>query len=196
MRIGIDIDDTLSYTNESLINNAIEYDKKFVKGKGFQNKNKYNFTEMFYWNEKTARKFIKWYGKECISDVPVREDASKITNLLHDEGNEIIIITYRQHRTAFDMYELTKQWLDKNNIYYDKLIINSGPKGIVCKEENIDLFIDDSYEHCKDAYYNDIKHVLLMNSKYTEDLNDFPRVYNWNDIYKYIKENIYGENCK
>ena len=61
MRIGIDIDDTVSKTNEKLIEAAIEYDKKRVKGKGFRNPDAYSFMEMFYWNVMDVDTFMKTF---------------------------------------------------------------------------------------------------------------------------------------
>ena len=42
MRIGVDIDDTISFTHKKLIEAALEYDENYVNGKGFKNKNPLN----------------------------------------------------------------------------------------------------------------------------------------------------------
>lgn len=56
-RLGVDIDDTITYTNKYLIEEAIKYDK-LIGGKGFKNKNAYNFTEMFFWNNQDKINFF------------------------------------------------------------------------------------------------------------------------------------------
>ena len=82
---------------------------------------------------------------------------------------------------------MSKDWLDKNNIYYDELIVNARNKLEVCQRENIDLFIDDQLANCtkvseagikviRITEYNDIQHGDIINKK------------NWNEIYNYIKE--------
>ena len=58
MRIGIDIDDTVSHTNERLVEEAYKYDKEHVKGKGFKNRNAYSFMDMFYWNVMDVDNFL------------------------------------------------------------------------------------------------------------------------------------------
>ncbi len=52
-------------------------------------------------------------------------------------------------------------WLKKNNIYYDKLIVNVRKKGEICKQEKIDLFIDDNISNCLDVTKYGIKTIIL-----------------------------------
>ena len=64
MKIGIDIDDTIVNTNEYIIKAAFNYDKLFLKNKGFHNKKSYAFTDMFYWDDDDVRSFFKYYQQE------------------------------------------------------------------------------------------------------------------------------------
>ena len=50
MRIGIDIDDTVSNSNKKIIEEALKYDEEFLNGRGFKDKNGVSFMEKFYWN--------------------------------------------------------------------------------------------------------------------------------------------------
>ena len=43
MKIGIDIDDTVMDTQVVIEKAALYFDKNFVNGKGYQDKNKYDF---------------------------------------------------------------------------------------------------------------------------------------------------------
>lgn len=45
-------------------------------------------------------------------------------------------------------YLQSKEWLEKNLIYYDELIVNARDKGNVCIENNIDLLVDDNISNC------------------------------------------------
>lgn len=59
----------------------------------------------------------------------------------------------------------------------------------VCKEKNIDLFIEDSYETCVELSNSNITSILMttkMNEKI--DSGDITRVFNWNEVYDKIKE--------
>ncbi len=109
MIIGIDIDDTVSKTNEKIIEAALEYDIEHVKGKGFKNRNAYSLMEMFYWSVVDLDNFLKTVrdGKFFLSVDPI-EDASKFINKMKEEGNKIVFITRRQN--TFNVKHSTKKW--------------------------------------------------------------------------------------
>ena len=60
-----------------------------------------------------------------------------------------------------------------------------------CKEEGIEIFIEDSYETCKELEENGIK-TFLMKTKMNEsiDSENIERVRNWNEIYEKVKNYI------
>ena len=118
MRIGIDIDDTISKTNEKLIEVALEYDRQRVKGKGFKDPDAYSFMEMFYWNVVDVDTFLKTFrsGNYFLELEPVT-GAVEYINKLYDEGNEIFFITRRQNKLKMKM--MTKKWLKKNGFKYE-----------------------------------------------------------------------------
>lgn len=89
---------------------------------------------------------------------------------------------------------LSKNWLDKNNIDYDKLIVNAIKKDVVCKNEKVDLFIDDQLNNCIDISKCGIKAIRI--TKDTTSYNNITYLYNWNDIYSYIERlNTYEEKA-
>lgn len=73
-------------------------------------------------------------------------------------------------------------------IYYDDLFCTTD-KVSICKEKNIDLFIDDSINNCTNISNIGID-VLLFDSKINKHCNDFRRVNNWEDVYNYINKGI------
>ena len=85
---------------------------------------------------------------------------------------------------------MTKKWLDENFIKYHNLILTNAYKNDKhgktekCKDNNIDVMIDDSVHICKDCIDNDIT-TLLMDTPYNRKV-DIPRVHNWEEIYEYI----------
>ena len=86
---------------------------------------------------------------------------------------------------------MTKEWLNKNDIYYDKLILtnayDNSAKTKKCLEYNIDIMIDDSVRICNDCANNGIR-TLLMNTIHNKHESSIFRVNNWKEIYEYIKE--------
>ena len=84
--------------------------------------------------------------------------------------------------------EITEQWLVDNKVEYDGLFLNASDKLQIAKENNIDIFIDDSFKNCKGIVDNtDIK-VYMMNSRANENINDnkIERVYSWPELYNLI----------
>ncbi len=186
MRIGVDIDDTTSKTNDSLIEAAYNYDKKFLKGRGFQDKNAYSFTEMFFWNVVDVDNFLNYVRKSNFYlKLEAMEDASKCINKLRSKGHKIIFITKRS--TCLKSKWYTKRWLKKNGISYDKIVFGARDKGKVIEEEKIDLMIDDDIKNVKKALDLGRK-AYLMDSKYNQDAKKIERVKSWKEIYIKIKE--------
>ena len=186
MKIGIDIDDTVSQTNERLIEEAVKYDREFVKGRGFKDKNAYSFMEMFYWSVVDVDNFLKKFRKSnAFYELEPKENAAKYITKLYEEGNEIYFITRRQD--TFKVKAMTKKWMKKNGFKYNKIFFHIKEKGQFCHEYDIDLFIDNDEKNVYEAEEYKID-SLLMATRYNENVEDLRKVYSWEEIYKYIKE--------
>ena len=186
MRIGVDIDDTTSKTDESLEEEAYKYDKKFLNGRGYQDRTAYKFIEKFFWNVVDVSNFFDYLRKsKFYLQLEVMENAPKCINKLRSMGHEIIFITRRGNH--FKTRHYTKKWLKKNGIGYDKLIMGAEDKGKVVVEENIDILIDDDVRNIKKVMEAG-KRGLLMTNKYNQDEKKIERVNDWKEIYKKIKE--------
>ncbi len=186
MRIGIDIDDTVSHTNERLIEEAYKYDKEHVKGKGFKNRNAYSFMDMFYWNVMDVDNFLKSVRNSKFFDgLNVKDSANEYITKLYNEGHKIIFITRRSDKFATKI--ATKKWLKKNGFKYHKLILGCKEKGNMCLNNDIDLFIDNDYKNVYDALSNGID-AILMGDDYNKDENEVKRVESWKEIYDYVNE--------
>ena len=185
MRIGIDIDDTITDT----WNYAMPmYEKKFnvpiqvLKTRlpyYYSIEDKYTIDEYF--------DCVKDINKDLINIVPLRENANTIINKLRSEGNEIFFITARGFRENYYPYESSVKYLEDNNVEYDKVIINAKDKALACKEESIELFIDDSLKHVNAVSELGVP-VLLFETNYNKDDKEFRHVTSWNEVYDVIKE--------
>ena len=185
MRIGIDIDDTVSKTNERLIEVALEYDKKRVKGKGFKDPDAYSFMEMFYWNVMDVDTFLKTFRSgNYFLELEPKEDAALYINKLYDEGNEIYFITRRQN--TLKMKSMTKKWLKKNGFKYNKIFFYIKDKGKFGSDLELDYFIDNDEKNVYDALEYGVK-AYLMDTKYNKNITDLERVSSWEEIYNKIK---------
>ncbi len=193
MNIGIDIDNTITEVQNKL--NKAAYDYAIKLGKNIENadnpledikNNKDTYKKKFQFSYDELKYFLKNIQEEITNKATPRENAVEVINRLKKEGHKIYIITARDSEFHDNPYLLSKNWLDKNNIEYDQIIVNAREKGIVCKNENIDLFIDDQLNNCLDALKEGIKVIRISNeicnNKDIVDLNS------WTQIYKYIGE--------
>ena len=185
MRIGIDIDDTITNTWEMVIP---YYSREFGVPEEDLKKSipYYSAVKDCCKVDEYFERIMPIYNNVC-SRVPLRDNVVKILTDLHNKGHEIIFISSRGEGYS-DAYTLTKEYLDKNGVPYDRLIVGaSRNKDNLCVTEKVDLFVDDSYKHCVNASKVGVK-VLLAERYYNKEHLEFPHLKEWNDIYKYIED--------
>ena len=181
MNIGIDIDDTISETYATLLEYAQKYTIEELK--------RSPIIKSFNTENETAR-FWKKYYEEIIKKVNIKTFAANIIKELKESGDKIFLITARWNLKDNNIEQITKDWLKENNVKYDKLIINAKEKLKFVKENNIEIFIDDSCRNCKDIEYNSNAKVFIMDTRVNQNLEDekITRVYSWPHLYKEIKK--------
>ena len=184
MRIGIDIDDTITNTWDEVIP---YYSREFGVPEEELRKSMpyYQAVKDCCSREEYFERIQPIYNNVC-SRVPLRDNVVKVLTDLHNKGHEIFFISSRGEGYS-DAYSLTKEYLDRNGVPYDRLIVGaSHNKDNLCITEKIDLFIDDSYNHCVNASKLGVR-VLLAERYYNKERLGFPHLKDWNDIYKYIE---------
>ena len=191
MVIGIDMDDTICSTNEKIIEEADKYDKEVLGGTGIKDIKAYEFTKMMDWPKEMKGVFFQDKLEFIMDNAQIKDNAKEVINKLHDEGFKIVIISFRKGKYIKNPYKLTKDYLDRHNVHYDKIYVDTGSKVDECINENVKLFIDDKESHCEDVSKLGID-VILFTNEYNHDENRFTRKDNWNDIYEYIKEKYNG----
>ena len=191
MRIGIDIDGTLTDIEKFQLDFGSkffsEYNKFIVNPYGYES------AEVFNVNDELDNKFWDKYYIDYLKNEPIRRFANEIIKKLKDEGNEIYIITARRGGNTISDEEnkvLTKDWLDKNEVKYDKLIFSPEDKLNICLKNNIDIMVED-----KPTNINIISTkipVICINAEYNQNCNrnNIYRAYSWYDVYYKIKNII------
>lgn len=173
MKIGIDIDNTICSTDE-VIDIKI---KEYIKEHGMSQ-------EEFFGDSSNMDKFYKEKILEVIAEDPVKDDFLRVLNKLK-VNNEIIIVTARNEtfvKTSQSMRKATMDWLAKNNIYYDKYFDDAYIEGKVkvCKDEAIDIIIDDDINNYIAFKENGIKTLLFDDRGKYLDVVD--RVGSWKEV--------------
>lgn len=193
MIIGVDIDDTISDTYEVLVNYAQEYTIDVLKKEpiiNMGNCDTHYYTQYLYdWKNGEDIDFLNQYYEKVIENVIPKTLAVKYLKRLHEEGNKIVLITARWVTDNFDVVQKTKEWIERYNIPCDKLIINAENKLIAAKEENVDVFIDDSFQNCKLLSENGIR-TYMMDSRTNRNMKieNVERVFSWPHIYMKLRK--------
>ena len=192
MIIGIDIDDTISDTAEVLFNCAQKYIVEDLEREPIVFSGPFTnhlfIQQMHGLVDEEDKSFLDKYYEFFVENVIPKTFAVEYIKRLKDEGNKIVLITARFETDNFDVKDATIRWLKKYNVPYDKLIMNAATKLEAAKNENVDIFIDDSYKNCKELSNNNIK-AFLMDSIANKglEIEGVDRVYSWPHIYYKIK---------
>ena len=185
MRIGLDIDDTISNTHFILMKYALKYNKE----NGNKKLIKYNtndFSEVFGWDSETVYKFFRTYYLTALKEIEPKFNVKEVLAKLRELGHQIVFITVRNDRECAgdgEAYRLTKEWLQKYEIQYDELHVDVQNKVDFCKNNNIDVFMDDSIKTVLAMKETGIKTLIAMNS-FNLDFQDdiITNIYNMNDL--------------
>ena len=193
MNIGIDIDGVLT----DLERMTLDFGTKMCVEENSTiniNPSEYYETNQFNWTEEQAEKFWNKYLVKYVTESSPRAFAPEIIKKLQQEGNQIYIITARNEygmppEHYGQMQQLTKQWLNSQNIKYEKLIFAPDPEKLSqCIKNKIDVMIEDSPYNIQNIS-SKIK-VIKFDCQYNKEVNNENVItaYSWYHIYRIIKE--------
>jgi 5'(3')-deoxyribonucleotidase len=191
MKIGIDIDEVIA----DFLSGMIDYHNKNygtnLKPEDFKS---YDFWHVWGGSkEDTIAKVFEFYESDVFKNLnPIDDSISAVNQLMSDF--EIAIITARPEHIS----KYTEQWLEKH--FSNKIEIhhttdfykNSGKpkkKSDVCKENGIDVFIDDSLRYALDCFSDKTKVLLFGNYPWNQcdKLSEgIVRAHTWDDVLKEI----------
>lgn len=185
MKIGIDIDGVIT----DLSRFYLDYGAKFAFENNIEkisNPNGYEIEEILNLEEGKHIEFWEKYDDYYTKKIYTREFASEVIKKLKEEKNEIHLITARNPKEE-QSEKWTTDWLKENNIYYDKLEFTT-EKVNYCKNNNIDLMIEDSVKNILELS-KEIS-VICFDTRYNKECQgeNITRCYSWYDIYSKIKK--------
>ena len=184
MKIGIDIDDVITNTSEKI-------EEYVVKDRNSQ-KLQEHMKEIMKGNpsEPEVISFCMENYLRVFQKVKPKDNASKVIQNLLDKGNEIYLITARGENLEFfrGSEKVTKEFLEDNNIKYTKIIFNAVNKAQLCVDNQIDIMIDDSIEHCEDVKNVGIKSIAFTSNVNKKTFTTVERVDNWLELESKLNE--------
>ena len=191
MNIGVDIDGVLT----DMEREVTDYATKMCVEEGLPievDVSKYYETDSFNWTQEQSDRFWNKYLVPYVVESNARKYAKEIIEKLRKDGNSIYIITARDESgmpTEYygKMQQLTKEWLKKNEIQYDKLIFAKDKDKLQkCIENNVDVMIEDSPINIQDISTK-IK-VIKFDCQYNKQISgkNIVTAYSWYHIYDII----------
>ena len=172
MRIGIDVDNTMTNTFSYLL----ELKKKYLP----------NMEDNYHnWDTDIRDDFLEEHIEDIWKNCSLKENCKEVIDKLKKLGHEIIIISYRQDSYGLNSFEVLDEYLKKNSIHYDELYTGITKKGEFCEACLIDLFIDDKLENLDAVSSKGIDVIQFYNS--FEEVGKYPVVKSWEELYKIIE---------
>lgn len=189
MIIGLDIDGVILDTEKEYKLEAELYDIKLGKNH-LRDKSSQIEDGRYSWTKEQREDFEKNWIKVA-RKAPLMPGSISIIKMLQKEGHKIVIITGRDESYK----KQTEKTFEENNLKFSKIYYGQQDSKLkACKEENVDIMIDDNYNHAEELsknkiltlYFRDTNMRKLDESKYLREVN------NWGEVYKFI----YNKNRK
>ncbi len=168
MILGIDIDDTITCTTETI--------KKYLKKKYPE------YDEYKKLPRKEYIRFLKRNMKEMRSEYKLKEGVKEAFDYFHKNDFRIIIITARNNKYYRGSKLDTIKYLSDHGLVCDKIFFNKPKKGKTAFKEHVDLFIDDKESVLDGVSKYEIKCLCMRDSA------KYPSFHNWYEIIEYIKK--------
>ena len=158
MRIGIDIDNTITETS-LLANYLVKNDNKYDENEDYHNLGKEELED-----------FFTRYLKYIVYNVKLKTNVKKTLKKWHELGYKIIFITARgvdetTSSVNLKTLYLTSMYFAKENISFDEIIFFKDSKVATALEYDLDLFIDDKEKVLDEINLANIKTLRMTTSK-------------------------------
>lgn len=178
MKIGIDIDDTLTNTREIISKKWLEY----ILKRPNDNYNKNLPQNINEFGDPYINDFWDEYREELSFNSSYKMDAATTIEKLKNDNHQLCIITSRPEEKYTNLNQRILNELKKNNIQITEIYTGIIDKGLFCLENNIDILIDDSIKHCQRTISLGKNAILFNDDKSYKGF----QTTNWNKIYDYI----------
>lgn len=188
MRIGIDIDNTITDTRELMI----ECVRAYAVAKGLSTHfdlGKYTLEEALLWKAEELQSFRNNLP-DIYRQVAPKPHALEVIQALYQE-HYIILITSRNQRNLL-IKDITLEWLNRNQVAYHELVMNNTEnmhhfnKLATCLDHRVELMIEDH-----DGQTLELSRffpVILFDYPYNAYLeaNNIIRVHNWLEVKPFV----------
>ena len=170
MTIGIDFDNTIVNTKE--------VSKRYLDI--YMPNNQLDSYHNLPYEEEIA--FFAKYNIQITNDLELFSNVKETFAFFKRNNIKLILITARGYDNEKQI-DATKEFLKRNNLSFDKYIFCARDKAQICKQNHVDLMIDD-IEEVLDKIYKQNINVL----KYGSESQKYNYALNWQDVINYIRK--------
>jgi len=185
MNLGFDMDEVIIDLVDGLL---IKTNKEFGLNLKKEQLTTYNFEDLPL-SPKVSEFFVKTAHDPnfLLSARPYPSAIHAIKYLKNT--HKIYFITARRKSNA----KITKKWLEKYNVPYDRLIVSGGSaqKGLYANKLELDFFLDDrikSLNAMQQAKQNWKIGLFVFDRPWNRYTEEFARFHDWNEIVDYFKQ--------
>ena len=187
MNIGIDLDGVLFDTERifrslTTFINYNEFKNELVANEELRGYRRFN------WTKEQDKNFVNRFLIKIQKIAPCLPYAKEVIKEFKKSGHKLYIITNRGKAHPKEI-TTTERRFRKENLKFEKVIYSAIDKVSACKENNIDIMIDDYYDNVELLSKNGIKCFYFRELVTKKCENDnVTEVQNWADIYYEIKK--------
>ena len=189
MKIGVDVDGVIIDFEGELRVQAELNDVIKLNRNSIVNEKETFFQAKYKWSEEEINNFIEKNFIKVSEECNFKPGAAEVISLLKEQGHELIIISSRGGIIT-QMKDIAEKRIKEKGLEFDKCFWAAKDKVKICKEEKIDIMIDDYYKTCENLAKNKIKTLYFREYPcYQLEENEWLKeVHNWGEIYRYIEE--------
>ena len=195
MIIGIDIDGVILDT-ENLFNVYAELYDIEKKKTSIKEEKSWLIEKRYNWTDEEIKEYWEKHVEKVTQESSFVAGADVIIRKLKDQGHTLIINTARGIEDGFTskklreiLIESAKEKFKKEKLTFSKYYWAVTDKSIPCKNENIDIMIEDNYGNCLKVAKEKIHSIYLQNSVYPKTIENeyIHEANNWGEIYRIIQ---------
>lgn len=185
MRIGIDIDNTITRTSKAIMRYADIFAKQNQLN-AVPDYNEYYMEDALGWPKEMVEKFMERHLLDIYYEVQPKCRATEVIREL-SEKHYLILITSR-NRFYPGIEETTRDWLTRYGIPYDLLVMNATDnmhhfsKIQACKDNMVEIMIEDHHDLALEL--SQFLPVILFSYPYNQHIEspNIIRVSDWNQV--------------
>lgn len=188
MKIGIDIDNTITNTLPVLKQYCKRYNEEVVKRNLLMHEAGFASYNLYDWTKEENADFCEKYLEEVVLQATVKENAKEVIEKLKQEGHNISIMSSRIKPMFKTPYETTEKFLKEKGIIYDTLIVGSLDKQQLCIDNEIDVMIEDEPHYIFPI--SERIPVLVFEEIFNKECKgkNIIKVNNWSEVYEIIRQ--------